>query len=518
MKRYYIGLDVGTSSTKVIIFDAQSLEIKYKIAQNYDFTLNKRFGITVDPQDVEKAVKHCLISAAEKLKSYSSERNEVYIVLDTMLHSLLFLSKEMRPIGNVIPWTNELGTDVAISIMKDELLAKELHSRTGCPVASTYPLYKLIWFSKNEPEILKNVGKIASIKDYLIYILTDSFVVDKSIASGSGYFDIRADKWAHDLLSELARLDSSLFPEAVSGKTVLKPSKLVKNIFDEAIFDVRIVVGTSDGAASSMGTTFADSGLITISLGTSAAIRRVSNRIPDSAKMTGFGTWCYIFDDSNYIVGSATNNCGNVINWWKNNSLKSEDYGIYEKILRDILTEKDSATFISHRVLFKPTVFGMRSIRWLPYQRAEFYNVSPHSTLDDMTRAVLEGLTFKFKRAVNAVEEITEELVGRAEGFVASGGLLEISGFGTLLSTILNRNVFYRSSRYDAVFGTVLFALKSLDEEQFWKFLKTNQNTKVLSVSSTHVNFYEKLYDLWLKKIQENETQVINKLLSNENN
>lgn len=514
MKRYYVGLDVGTSSTKLIVFDEESLEVVYSIVQNYNFTFDNRFGITVNSIDIENAVKYCLTEASKALDNGAQKRREIYIVLDTMLHSLLFLDKDMKPLGNIIPWTNELGTDEVVNILKDESLAGEIHGRTGCPVAPTYPFYKLIWFSKQDPDFFRSIGKVASIKDYLVYILTGSHVVDKSIASGSGCYDIRSDKWADDLLMSFTGLDSSFFPVAVSVNTVLPSSDFIKSIFPQRLFDVKVIVGTSDGAASSMGTTFGDSSLVTISMGTSAAIRRVSNSLPDSKKMIGFGPWCYVFDDNNYIIGSATNNCGNVINWWKNNYLKSEDYSIYEKVLVKALFEnKEWIRNVNQQVLFRPTVFGMRSVRWLPHQNAEFYNISPLSTLEDMTLAVLEGLSFKFRRAVDAVKNVTASLVGEPRDFVASGGLLEIPSFGTLLATVLNRSILYRKSRYDTVLGTVLFAFKAINEGQFWNFVNMNKETKLVSPSSSNTKFYEDLYQLWLRKMEEHESQVINNLL-----
>ncbi|AFG34292.1 FGGY family carbohydrate kinase [Fervidobacterium pennivorans subsp. shakshaketiis] len=514
MKRYYIGVDVGTSSTKAVVFDEEALEVRYKAVENYAYSFDEKIGITIRPKDIEAALERCLRDAANFLRELSSDRKEIYLVVDTMLHSLLFLDSDMKPVANIIPWTNDLGTTEAIKILKNESVATLLHSRTGCPVAPTYPFYKLIWFSKNEQDFLKQVTKIASVKDYIIHLLTDSHFVDKSIASGSGCYDIRADRWADDLLRDFAKVDSSKFPSAVSGNTVLKPSKFLTSLFDEKNFDLRVIVGTSDGAASSMGTTFGDSSLITISMGTSAAIRRITSKIPDVEDMPGFGPWCYIFDDNNYIVGSATNNCGNVLNWWKDNYLKSSDYTPYEQTLNRILNDEARIQKPNnYRVLFKPTVFGMRSIRWIPYQKGEFYNLSPHTSVDDLTAAVIEGLVFKFRRAVNVVEEVTRKLLGDVTGFVASGGLLEIPGFGNLLSTVLNRGIFYRSNRYDAVLGTVLFALRLVNKAQFEKFVNTNKETKIISPTLKFVGFYEGLYQAWTEKIEESEKRTLDEIL-----
>ena len=60
---------------------------------------------------------------------------------------------------------------VALEILKSEQNA-EIHERTGCPVDSVYPLYKIIWFARNNADLLKQAGKISSIKDYLLYKFT----------------------------------------------------------------------------------------------------------------------------------------------------------------------------------------------------------------------------------------------------------------------------------------------------------------------------------------------------------
>lgn len=510
MKRFYVGLDVGTSGTKLVVFSEEKLDVVYKFAYNYSFKVDSLGRITVAPDDVLKAVKVSLINASAFLLDLLIDRCELVISLDTMLHSLLFLDGELNPIGNLVPWLDETGTQEAVEVLKNPELAQEVHFRTGCPVATTYPLYKLMWFHKNEAELLDTASKIGSIKDWLLYIFTGKHVVDESIASGSGCYDIRARGWAGDLLKKLANVDKAKFPDVVHGDELFEPSDFLKSIFDERKFKITVFAGTSDGAASSMGTTFGDKQMITISMGTSAAIRKISGEAPSKHLMKGYGPWCYFFDKENFIVGSATNNCGNVINWWKDRYLRSKDYSEYEKVLGNIFEDLGESPY--QRVLFRPTVFGMRSTRWLPRQSAEFYNLTPNSELSDMTRAVLEGLVFKFRRAVEAVRSMDREHKTVAK-YVASGGLFEIAGFGKLLATVLNSDVLYRKDRFDAVLGNVLFALRETNRDAFDAFVRKNSQASKFEPFEQKVEFYEILYSRWLQKMTEKEITAIRELI-----
>lgn len=510
---YYIGIDIGTSSTKLLVFSKEQSEVIFQKAINYPFKIDERGKVKIDPNLIINAVFELLNKASQIVNERvaNSKKAYVYIIPDTMLHSLILLDKEMNPLTAVIPWLDESGKEITLDLLFSEL-ANELHGTTGCPVATTYPLYKLIWLSKVDKRLLENTSKVASIKDFIIYKLTGVHAVDESIASGSGCYNIREKRWAREILIDLVGIDDTLFPAVVPYYEEFEPLEFVKDMFGKNCL-VKFVAGTSDGAASSMGTTFGDTSLLTISMGTSAAIRRVSDRIPPMKLMKGYGPWCYIFDEDKYIIGSATNNCGNVLNWWNEKYLHSENYEAYETTLNKMLSVKEEIFLLESKPFFRPTVFGMRSVRWLPNQRGEFYNIDGKADLSKLTESVLEGLSFKFKRAVEAVSSITSEFVRPVEGYVVTGGLLQMKRWGEFLSTVFGVDVIYQKDRFDAAIGSILMYLKRKDKDYLEKLKNENLvRTKIYPIIDK-IEEYSYLYSIWTRKMEQVENSFIDSLI-----
>ena len=100
-------------------------------------------------------------------------------------------------------------------------------------------------------------------------------------------------------------MDLSKFPVLISSYEVLEPSEEIKRFFKGRNVYVNFAVGISDAAASSIGTTCFDHNTLTISMGTSAAIRKISPEPLKKSNALGHGMWCYIVDENSYIIGMA---------------------------------------------------------------------------------------------------------------------------------------------------------------------------------------------------------------------
>ena len=79
----------------------------------------------------------------------------------------------------------------------------EIYRRTGTPIHPMSPLSKLLWMKEEEPELYTSAYKFISIKEYVIYQLFSRYVVDYSIASATGLFNLETLNWDEDVLTML---------------------------------------------------------------------------------------------------------------------------------------------------------------------------------------------------------------------------------------------------------------------------------------------------------------------------
>ncbi len=505
MSTYILGMDVGTSSVKASLWDVEKERVVSQFTDNYPISFDIYGRIRQDPEAIYQVVLQLLENIIDDLeaKTENNRRKFITVVLDTALHTLLLLDEQMNPMSDVIPWMDARADSVALEILKSEQNA-EIHERTGCPVDSVYPLYKIIWFARNNADLLKQSGKISSIKDYLLYKFTGLFVLDFSTASGSGCLDIRKRCWAEDLLWDLARVDLSKFPTLISPYEVLEPSGEIKRFFEGRNVYVNFAVGVSDAAASSIGTTCFNPNTLTISMGTSAAIRKISPEPLKKANVLDKGIWCYIVDEKSYIIGMAMRSGGCVMDWWVKNFLKSDDYNEIVRVLGD-MTYYDSSPIRTTRPIFIPTIYGERVPRWIPNRNGALLGLSGATSIDEATQSVIEGIGFNFRRIFEAVETYFGRGEAASYNVVATGGMCQIQNWLQFLSNLFNRSMIIRESRFDTSLGLIMFYLK---EKAPVIFELMSAKKDVISPKKNLSGLLENLYLKWLNEIESMEERL----------
>ncbi|MEJ5228852.1 MAG: gluconokinase [Pseudothermotoga sp.] len=476
----YVGIDLGTTAVKVVVYNSLSKRVEMETSRAYEpFSTSPGF-FEQEPSQIENAV-------FDALKEVARSFNDIeMLVLDSALHTLLLLDNDLEPIGNIIPWLDERSVEQVRKISKDEDLARHLHRKTGCPADTVYPFYKLLWLHENEKEKLESAAKIVSQKDYIVYKLTGKLIADISVASGSGCLDIHKKDWCYDELKTLIGLNREKLPELVSVREILilndsaaRRSGLPKGL--------PVAISLSDAAASSIGAGAGIEDSLTISVGSSAAIRTIVKQPPQQYPAPGI--WCYVLDEDHYITGAAIKNGGYVFDWYIKLFSKYDHSTVIKKV------EKTLRNFdIENAVLFYPFIFGKRFPKFDPTPRARFDNLKSTTTEEQIARSVLEGIAFNLKRAFDVVKTMPKRL----ERVVATGGLTQADVWMRMLSSIFNHRIILQSSRQGAALGTILYILSKGD---FTSLNKEFENAVHYDPDPVLTDYYAKLYKTWLEHL-----------------
>lgn len=433
----YIGLDVGTTSCKAVVFN-EALEMLDSRKQGYKtYTLAEGYA-TQNPEDIVSAVKNVLVPLIEKYDIKS-------ISLSTAMHSLM-LEGGYSP---MILWSDTRASSVVPAGSYNEVYMK-----TGLPIHPMSPFAKLLWFQKNEPESLALCDGIGDIKSMLFAYLTGEKVIDYSCASGTGLFNIHTLSWDEEIL-ELVGIDESMLPRLVDVDYCAK-----------GINDIMIHVGAGDGCLSNCGLGAVHEGDFAINLGTSGAIRTMMSQIHVDEKAHNF---CYYFKKDTWVVGHATSNAGNVFNWLQ--SIHPElEYSDLGRIVREV----DSLG-----LYFIPYLNGERSPHWDSRDRAGFIGLSHIHSSEMMVKAALEGIFYNIRKLYELMPVNNEGLLR------LSGGLLEDSDICSLFAKIMG--VEFELIEYDeaACLGAVLLLLDRELEMKSYKIKETS-------------NEYEQAYQKYL--------------------
>jgi gluconokinase len=314
------------------------------------------------------------------------------------------------------------------------------------------PLCKLVWLRKHEPEIFGKAAKFISFKEYVLFKLTGRYLVDHSIASATGLFDIHEFVWNKTALGMAGiRPDQLAEPCAVSYAIagIGGNYKELAGIKDTVAF----IVGGSDGAMANIGSDALKPGIASVTIGTSAAIRTVSSHAMTDKKQRLF---CYAFDKENYICGGPLNNGGAVAKWFVEKVLgqQFETEDRYGDFIQKAFRESPVSGLI-----FIPHLMGERAVQWDPFAKAAFIGLTPAHTDKQLLVAIFEGITFALYEILLAMEETGMPVTQ----IIAGGGFTGSADWLQLLADIFDREIAVLDDADVSAKGAAIFGFRTLE-------------------------------------------------------
>ena len=274
--------------------------------------------------------------------------------------------------------------------------------------AALYSVFKLMWFRAHEPEWFGRAVTILGTKDYINYRLCGVRATDYSYASGTGVYDLAARRYDEGLIAA-SGLPRALFPEIVPATQVL--GALTPDAARELGLpqDVKVVAGGVDNSCMALGAGAWREGRAYCSLGSSAWIA-VSSAKP----LLDVATRPYVFDHvvpGQYASALAIFSAGTSHTWCRDVLCGGMDYVAMD-------AEAEKAGRGAHDLYFNPSLAGGSSLDPTPALRGAFANLDLRHTRGDVIRAVMEGVAFGLR---NALDELAR-LAPVAEPLTLVGG------------------------------------------------------------------------------------------------
>jgi gluconokinase len=157
---YFIGIDIGTGSTKAVAIDIFG-EPLHATQASYP-TLSPE--ATYSEQDPE-LIWQAFVKSLQELISQFVERPKG-IALSSAMHSVIPVSKKGAPLMNMITWADNRSAPVAKALLSTEL-GEKIYCETGTPIHAMTPVCKIKWLADNEPDLFARTHKFISIKEFI---------------------------------------------------------------------------------------------------------------------------------------------------------------------------------------------------------------------------------------------------------------------------------------------------------------------------------------------------------------
>jgi len=197
--KYLLGIDIGTSGTKTVLFDRGGNPISSSTAE-YPLYQPEIGWAEQDPQDWWKAV---CITINQVIKDSNINPESISgIGLSGQMHGLVMLDGYGNVLRKSIIWCDQRTAKECVEIT-EKVGEKRLIDITANPALTGFTASKILWVRNNEPEIYEKCRKILLPKDYIRYMLTGEFATEVSDASGMQLLDIKNRCWSKEVLNAL---------------------------------------------------------------------------------------------------------------------------------------------------------------------------------------------------------------------------------------------------------------------------------------------------------------------------
>lgn len=499
---YYIGMDIGTSSTKAVLFDTLG-NIIGSSSYEYDIISLRNGYAEQDPNDWAKAS----IRALKDMKKFVDVKDIKGIGLSGQMHGLVMLDKDDNILDNAIIWCDNRTQSEVEDLKK---FGKErLKEITGNDPMPAFTLAKLLWVKKNKNEIYQKIDKIMLPKDYIRYVLTAEFKTEYSDASGMQMLDIKNGVYSKEIL-DYFDIDEKILPKIIESQdisgTITKEISAITGLKK----DTFVVGGASDQAASALGNGVINEGMVSITLGSSGVIFKPLKEL--KIENNGLQYFRHAIKDT-YHTMAVTNGCGNSLKWYKDNfcmyekiKAKEENIGIYDYLTKDLLKTPTG----SNGLIFLPYIMGERTPHLNPNATGVFIGLRGSTTKEVMTKALIEGISYSLKDCF--------DLLNVKEGLVTiSGGGAKNRAWLQIISSMLNLEVSTTNSFEAGSLGVALLAMVAGNEyknieEAVKKIVKLNDTIKPIEKDHLIYEKYMKIYKMTYEQnkiIFEKEKEIL---------
>lgn len=437
---HVLALDIGSSSVRSALFDHRGIrQPETTASRKYSIRYSADGAAELDPAVLLRSTRACVMETLRAPAASSSlQRGEIVAVSGSAFwHGLLGLDRAEHPVTPVFTWADSRSKADAIAL-RHELDERQMQLRTGCMLRAQFWPAKLRWLRRVERTLFRRVTRWASPACWIFRELFGVDVASRSMASGTGLYNLKDRSWDLELCGIVAVRPEQLDSLDERGSVETGPAQLR---------NAEIFAALGDGAASNLGSGADHDGVIAINLGTSGAVRTV---VPHQMRRSfAPGLFRYVVDDQRDVIGGAISNAGNLHQWCLRELRISA--AAAERALSRRAAADDLLTVL-------PFWVDERAPTWPETVRGTIIGLAQTTTAADILRA---SATSSFYRLAEIFERLQSSSTSSRQ-IVVSGGILRSRASLRILADCIGHDIHICPEQESSLRGAALLALRKL--------------------------------------------------------
>lgn len=438
--RLLVGIDLGTSSVKAIIMDANG-RLLAQTAQEFEISTPRTGWAEQNPEGWVQAT--CLTVRQALAQADLTPDQVAAIGLSGQMHGTVCLDRHGRPLRPAIIWADQR-SGRQVEQVYQQVGKQQLGRWTANPLDTGFMLATWLWLREHEPETARATAHLLLPKDYLRFWLTGSLGCEPSDACSTLLFDTVQRCWSRGLLEALA-IPPTLLPPVQPSSAIAGGLTREAAIATGLLAGTPVAFGGGDQPCQALGNGVVEPGLVSCTIGTGGQLFAPS-ATPSYDPQLRLHLFCHVVPDRWYLM-AAILAAGLSLRWLRDNILTGHTY----QELADLAT---SAPAGAEGLFFLPHLAGERTPHMDSTARGSFIGLTLRHDRRHLARAVMEGVVFALRQGL----ELMLDLKVPVERIVASGGAIRHPLWLQLLADIFNRPIYRTLTTEAAAVGAALLA------------------------------------------------------------
>ncbi len=479
---YLIGVDIGTTSVKAVLCDAEAGTIVAEASRPVDLISRRPGWAEEDPeqwwQGTVEAIRQLMGSGA------AAARDVAAVGVSGMVPALVVLDGAGRPLRMSMQ-QNDARTVEEIEWFRSVVDDKEYFRITGGSVNQQSIPPKLRWLSSHEPEVFRAARWFLGSYDYVNYRLTGNLSIERNWALESGFLDLVTGDW-HVPYMEAVGVRPGQFP------ALRDPVEVVGEVTREVaeLTGLRagtpVVAGCADHVASAFAAGLVGYGDLNIKFGGAGDILFCLDRLDTDPRLF----IDYHLIPGKYLINGCMAASGSALRWFARGfagGAGPDIYGQLDAEAAELEPGPDS-------LIVLPYFIGEKTPIHDPLARGVVFGLTLHHSPVHVHRAIMEAVVYGFRHHLDVLAERGHE----AARVVATDGGARSKLWRQISADVLGRPILYRARHPGSALGAAFVAGMAAGSFGGWSEIERfSEVTDITEPDSARAAVYSQLYVIY---------------------
>ncbi len=390
MKKYFLGIDIGTFESKGVLVD-DNFEVVATHATPHGMENPKPNHFEHDAEEVWWK-DYCIISNALIQKTGIDPKQIACVGASTLGCDCVAVDEECHPLRKAILYGIDARAEKEIEYLNEYYGEEKIQEMFGHPLCSDDVALKILWIKNNEPEVYAKTYKFLTGSSFMVAKLTGEYKIDHFLGKSSFIPIYNADGTVNEkecaLFCRPDQVAQCALVTDIAGYVTAKAAK------ETGLAEgTPVIVGTGDSTAESISGGLVEPGNVLFQFGSSLFFYYCMDHMVEDPKLH-----ISLFTVPNtFCIGGGTNAAGTLTRWVRDNfyfdALEAEKHGgpnAYGVMAQDAAQVPAG----SDGLIMLPYLYGERSPIHDPKAKGVLFGLTGKHTRAHINRAALEAVGY----------------------------------------------------------------------------------------------------------------------------